>query len=84
MIDRYCSMPYRHGAIRKQSYEFLISRVGVDAKEDDDLASLKRKLIPTEGGVLVNEVVGLRVSVRNRFDGRGYDITRSALSFVSR
>jgi hypothetical protein len=60
-----------------KSYEFLLSRIGADSKEDEQVASLKTKVHPWKGGVLVTEVMGLRVRVKSRFDGRGYDITKS-------
>lgn len=42
------------------------------------MASLRKKVHPWKGGVLVTEVIGLRVRVKSRLDGRGYDITKSA------
>ena len=60
-----------------KSYEFLLSRLGSQSKEDGEIISLKKKIIPWEGGVLVKEATGLRVKVKSRFDGRGYDITKS-------
>jgi hypothetical protein len=53
--------------------------MGMESKEDEDVSSLKKKIIPWTGGVLVKEVIGLRLSVRSRFDGRGYDIIKSRL-----
>lgn len=67
-----CEVPH----VELFSYEFLLSRLGSQSKEDEELASLKKKLIPWERGVLVNEVMGLRTKVRSRFDGRGYDIVK--------
>ncbi|KAG8794500.1 alpha mannosidase-like protein [Serendipita sp. 398] len=58
------------------SYDVLLSRQGQKVEEDQDISSLSKKLNPWKGGVLVNEVMGLRVQMRNRFDGKGYDITK--------
>ncbi|KAG8815502.1 alpha mannosidase-like protein [Serendipita sp. 400] len=59
-----------------KSYDVLLSRQGQKVEEDQDISSLSKKLKPWKGGVLVNEVMGLRVQMRNRFDGKGYDITK--------
>ncbi|PVF93371.1 hypothetical protein CPB86DRAFT_715665 [Serendipita vermifera] len=77
--DAFWSTPY--GTCEKPkvelfSYEFLLNRSGFQSKEDTEVASLKKKLVPWRGGVLVMETMGLRVAVRSRFDGRGYDITK--------
>ncbi|KAG8835874.1 alpha mannosidase-like protein [Serendipita sp. 399] len=58
------------------SYDVLLSRQGQKVDEDQDVSSLNKKLVPWKGGVLVNQVMGLRVKMRSRFDGKGYDITK--------
>ncbi|CAG7849149.1 ER degradation-enhancing alpha-mannosidase-like protein 1 Flags: Precursor [Serendipita indica DSM 11827] len=58
------------------SHDVLLSRYGHSSPEDEDVMSLSRKMRPYQNGVVVTEVMGLRVRIRSRFDGRGYDIVK--------